>query len=951
MRNEPSASGERESLIHFTRRALMGGVSVAPLLLALPGRTLAATPQWHRPGFPIRELIKPDIARSRDWRNLHKPVRDRRVLDDMEGEGGWTATPAVRFAYSTERARTGTRSLRMSVLQRDEAYIRSARQPNGSFSGSAILFEQAPGGAVLTRSFAQPQDWAAYNRISLWCFVHPGNPINTLALEFLSDGARAGPVDPVAINYIGDLVPGKWNHLVWEIPEIQRDRVISFSIFQPRWGVPIAGTSPIVTYDFDLLELQRVEAERVEGWQVSPGQIAYCHTGYASAAEKIAIAPAGSESSFELLHVDGKRAARYPVERVSNRRGDWRRLDFSAFTAPGTWVLACGPNRSEPFRIGPRPLAGVAEATLNAFYGLRCGHPVPGVHDACHRDVFVKYQGETRSLDGGWHDAGNLTQNANNTHLAIYSLLRLADALHQAGEGALGARADEEAGWGLDWSVRMRFAPGLRCNSVPASFYTDNVAGNADDVVIADRAMFGPAVGENVWSNILAILASARAATSWKARDPRLARSLLAAATADFAVTFPKIEPFLNDAPTDMNRGSWADMAGYAALAAAELFRASGAAAHRDAAIQYGNEIVSLQEQRFVDAIAVAGYFYEDRSRKRIVHEFHSSFQEGRIQALELLAELFPDHPDRIYWSTALTLYGESFCATGSEASAPFDIIPAAVWRRSDVEQGGPPDRAGAMFASRPNAIFPTVPSPQLVREQMLRQFEDAADLGADHRLRVFPLWFDHVRHGGTVIHMAQTSGLAAVARHRRSRRLMNLVDRQLQWVLGANPFSRSLIYGVGKDWWQNFTVEIPNLVGGACLGINSYSKDSPAWGNNAVFPYKEIWIMASCRLALVLADIFDGVAEARPADLIAVDTGAAGAVSIRADRGLGSRRLTLSYHNLDGPSETEAGALSAGLALSLQEAGRPWAILAREIDGGADQFAFGLPHGLRSMA
>ena len=77
---------------------------------------------------------------------------------------------------------------------------------------------------------------------------------------------------------------------------------------------------------------------------------------------------------------------------------------------------------------------------------------------------------------------------------------------------------------------------------------------------------------------------------------------------------------------------------------------------------------------------------------------------------------------------------------------------------------------------------------------------------------------------------------------------------QQLQWVAGANPFSRSLIFGIGYDYWQNFTVDNVNFVGGLGLGMNSYEADAPAWPNNAVFPYKEQWSYSSSRIAINLA-------------------------------------------------------------------------------------------------
>jgi hypothetical protein len=132
--------------------------------------------------------------------------------------------------------------------------------------------------------------------------------------------------------------------------------------------------------------------------------------------------------------------------------------------------------------------------------------------------------------------------------------------------------------------------------------------------------------------------------------------------------------------------------------------------------------------------------------------------------------------------------------------------------------------------------------------------FEAATPLTEEMRLRIFPLWFNHVQHGSTTAHLCRTAGLACAAQVRGRLELADLAARQVQWVLGANPFSRSLMFGVGYDYWQNFTVDLVNLVGGMGLGMNSYEGDAPAWPNNAVFPYKEQWSYSTSRMAINLA-------------------------------------------------------------------------------------------------
>jgi hypothetical protein len=94
-------------------------------------------------------------------------------------------------------------------------------------------------------------------------------------------------------------------------------------LFQPISGLPFREASSEVVYDFDDLCVERVDAEQVDGWAVTPGRVAYCHIGYAPLAAKIAIS---SDRSPEFSIVDvasGKNAATLPAVEVTNRRGSF----------------------------------------------------------------------------------------------------------------------------------------------------------------------------------------------------------------------------------------------------------------------------------------------------------------------------------------------------------------------------------------------------------------------------------------------------------------------------------------------------------------------------------------------------------------------------------------------------------------------------------------------------
>ncbi|MDA8350295.1 MAG: glycoside hydrolase family 9 protein [Pseudomonadota bacterium] len=848
----------------MTRRQLLQGAS----LLALPGRAawpdpkpapaVSAVAPASSYSWPVRALLQPDLRYSLDAFDLTKRVLGSLVIDDMEHDKGWVASDVVQLSYTGDRARQGCRSLRFSTEQLNLRYVRSSRRPNGSFSGSAPLFDFLPYAAWARLPFSEPQDWSEFNRLSLWCYVHPmGDPVTCLSLQLICEGAPAGPCDPIAVHYLSGMKQGEWNLLVWEFPEMRRDRVIALELFQPIAGLPFRKAQSRLTYDLDQLRLEKVDAEQVQGWQIAPQSFSFSHLGYSVGARKLAFVGSDGPRSVTLLDAEtGQVVKELHAADRQTALGRYAVFDFSDVTRTGRYRLRSDQAHSESFVINERPWRPLVEATLNAYYGLRCGFAVPGAHDACHCNVFVEYKGDRRVVGGGWHDAANLTQHPENTALSVCALLDLSEALSVC-DPELSARALEEARWGLEWILRMRFGPGLRCLVGEYSYFTDTVPGTLGDVVQQN-------VGSNTFKNLTAALAEARGARAVLKDDPDLAATLLRAAEEDFASVLRDRPGPPVDSPAVPNwqHVPWQNEAGYIALTAMELYRSAHEPRYAEEAVRFARWVLDLQEFRFVDNAAVTGYFYSDATRTRILHELQrtsgapNSFEEGALLAYQALCEELPDHPEWIHWYSGLLAYSEYFCRTGSRVSAPFDLVPAAVWRQSDLEAPIPADLLAEKPWTGPDAVYPSPVTQSLIRQQMREQYEAATYLSPGQRLRVFPLWTDHVRHGASCVHLTKTLGLAAAAQGRRRADLSDLISRQLQWEIGGNPFSRSLVYGVGYHWWQNFTVSLPNLVGGAAVGMNCYRNDAPAWGNNAVFPYKEIWVLSSARWAANLARV-----------------------------------------------------------------------------------------------
>src|SRR3984893_7986367 len=98
-----------------------------------------------------------------------------------------------------------------------------------------------------------------------------------------------------------------WNHVVWEIAPLDRDRVtaLEFAYSLPK-KFPDPGDQTVL--DIDQLELQTVVPDHVEGWDVASGQIAFSNSGYTTGAPKSAIASDLATRTFEVIDQQTGRA-------------------------------------------------------------------------------------------------------------------------------------------------------------------------------------------------------------------------------------------------------------------------------------------------------------------------------------------------------------------------------------------------------------------------------------------------------------------------------------------------------------------------------------------------------------------------------------------------------------------------------------------------------------------
>ncbi len=731
-----------------------------------------------------------------------KLVIETKLIDDMEHSTGWKVEGTGDMSFTKDRAKDGEQSLRFRAnLRNEELYKRKKNRSEwGSFIGGQ------GGGTCVLKQFDTPQDWSAFNRISFWVYVHPtSTPTYCLNIGIKDEGFVETATSPRYTSFVQDLKPGVWNHVLFEMQHLKRDKVVSFKIDQMLIGHN-PGEEGIVTYDIDKIELQKVEGDQYEGWTVSPEKFAFCHVGYLPDDQKIALVGVNAGSNeFQVVDQNEKVVYSGKIQFVENKNGKFNQLDFSGLHTPGTYHLRCGKLISNPFPIDDQVWLRPIFSAINFFFCERCGYNVPGIHTACHEDC-QGFRGDVKKvINGGWHDAADLSQGFWRTAMAVYSMILNLETLEKQNiPGELPNRILDEIKWGLDYIFKTRFGDGYHISWNMMRIYTDNQIGTIDDVL-------SPA--QNVpWENFLSAAVLSKASVLFEKTNPELAAKCLKAATEDWQAAI--------DSRTSWDKASLQE-ASWGATASVLLGKTTGNKKYNEKAVDFGNLIVQCQEQKFIDGIPITGYFYGDTERQQVIHNYHAAFEEAPLIALSMLCQTFQEDKNWINWYSAAVLHSEFFMKQGSRIAAPFNHLPNSVWNESEVNAEKDP----------------------AVREDMLRQFKDGTPLNKSYVLRTFPIYHDILFHGGTCVQMSETWALAEASRLRNDTEGMQLVGKQLQWILGFNPFGQSLMYGVGYDFAPQFAYCLKNVVGSLPVGMDCMLGDKPYWSatNNATS--KEIWV------------------------------------------------------------------------------------------------------------
>jgi hypothetical protein len=493
---------------------------------------------------------------------------------------------------------------------------------------------------------------------------------------------------------------------------------------------------------------------------------------------------------------------------MSPQKGDFGSFllgDFSSLEQTGTFEIRSGTRRSGPLTIGSTVYDSAIQQMVGYFARQRCGDSKTGHHAPCHLDDGRRTDNHRHhDASGGWHDACDLRKWVDATIYGMIGLHRVHDLLKPKWDNG---QILEEMRWGNRYFRKMQEPEGYvmdYCGGDDGNRYTDNVIDNQDDRLLHVDPCQLPA-------QFRFVAAQAAIAGMTRQVDPEYSRSCEESAQRCLQWCMKSRSP---GAALSLAAG---------VIACVQLHRLTQAPNLPDLAANYLRKLRGLQVLQPPDENgSPRGYFISSPDHQEPLREA----MHGNLPLLALCEALenFSLHADSGTWRDSLAQHAKHLVAM-SDRSA-FGTIPFGLYQGSDP---GGDRRVGKLW---------------------YRWFMRT------HNETSFAEWWV-----GVNAHLASNGvGLAKAGKLLKEPRLTHLAQRQLDWILGANPFDVSTVSGVGRNQpklyvTSTFTPQTPLITGGVMNGIGGNESDQPALDSGS-WNTCEYWTPMVCYTMWLAAEL-----------------------------------------------------------------------------------------------
>jgi hypothetical protein len=763
----------------------------------------------------IHSPLPLDHNKSFETFGLTKKVLVSDMLCDMEDLTKWSHTGIGGMSQSSGRSIQGKYSLRLS-----------APTVLTEFLGWGI-----GRGTSLASYDVGGKSWEKYNRIRF--SIYPdceGARSIYLNLYVENDGKIKVP-DKYGREGFHEinLVNGEWNECFVEMSDLARDKVTKLSFAIEVFGKELTmGDS--LKFDIDDVELQVIEnPEAVNGWKPADNRIILSTSGYRPESQKSAIIQVKNhDGRFRLVdYTTSQVVYEGKINKEKTYTGDFETIDFTGFNREGQYQIRVGNVTTQPFYIDRNVWDNSAWRVLNFMFCERCGYPVPGKHGTCHSDLNGEYKGHIYPLNGGWHDAADMSQQTLQTGEIAYSLLEMASRAREKNNTQLYLRLTEEALWGIDYIMKTRLDEGHRFQTWGTNLWTDRYIGSIDDAGRRQVVETNSGFENFLFSGIEAY------ASLTLENDAMLRENLCKIAREDFGFAIKRFEELGYNERISKGHGHayMASESQYMATvswAASMLYKLTKEKYYADKAAEFIKYPLQCQRtEPLNDKDRTRGFFYRDLNRRSIVHYTHQSRDQVYMQALTALCETQPDNPDYGNWANSIKLYGD-YLKNMMQYVKPYGMVPSGVYQKDEVKDSA-------------NFYIVQVGIHEDVSGDFKAQIENGCKLDQEHYLRIFPVWFSFKGNNAVILSTGKAAALCG--KFLKDKELMNIAEQQLFWVVGKNPFGQSLIWGEGSNYPQQYTALPGETVGEIPVGMQSkFNEDKPYWPQFNTATYKEVW-------------------------------------------------------------------------------------------------------------
>ncbi|MGX7417273.1 glycoside hydrolase family 9 protein [Carnobacterium gallinarum] len=702
-------------------------------------------------------------------------------------------------------------------------------------------------GQVSVYREVQLEDWQDYNQVSFEIYPNCPGAVNPhIIVGLKNDGVIKVPDIYDREGYhVANLENNSWNSCSLEITDLPRDAISELSFTYLMNGRD-RGTGLEQSYLIRKITLEKTASSNVsKGWMPKSESIIYSHTGYQKNLVKTALMQTKNVpvTNFELVSAKDQEVVFIgKIQEKTTSIGSFLILDFSQFATDGEYYLRVGKVKTETFTIGnvSQVWQDSIWKSLNFIFCERCGCPVPDKHGSCHGDILATHNGESLVFNGGWHDAGDVSQQMIQTAEVTQSLFEMAAVVEHLDQ-QLYLRLMEEAEWGFDFILKTRFGDGYRATSVGITIWSDGLIGNMDDMIAR--------VHNNAYENYLCSGIEAKIALLLP-NENRLKSQAIAVAVADYRFAEEEFatvgfvhEPVFWEHTYSTSKSLFlATMSWSSSL----LFKLTGEEYYAEKARNYMDEMLECQENKGLqlhNGELLKGFFYRDEGHQVVQHFNHQAREHLYSDALVTLAKTQSEHPDYQKWQQSIREYGD-YLIYLMDFTAPYPMIASGVYLKDEALELESFHKQHLLVGDE-------------AQEDYLKQLEQGEEVGVNLYVKRFPVWFSFRGNNAILLSMGKVA--ATLGAYLSDEDLLTIAENQLQWVVGKNPFNQSLMYGEGYRYAQQYSVLTGEMVGEMPVGVQTFgNEDAPYWPqlNNAT--YKEVWVGTAGKWLAILAEFYE---------------------------------------------------------------------------------------------